>query len=243
MIAILSFPRSGNHFTRYIIEFLTGRPTIGCMKNMSTDPTKDSPICCRIGPKLLKHVKLSDPIASKYHFVSGSPIPASFIPIESTEKLILILRHPIETWLSHRYDKSGEIFSPSTFSEGIEEIATKDSDRFLDNLKFYDKYKKQKICIFYEDLISSSPQGTIKKIAEFLDIEGDIVEHFINNIEKFRFDSLKSTHRKPISAFSNNSSNFYSDRLMQVDEGKYRDLKRIFEKTLEHHLIEDRYGQ
>ena len=241
MIAILSFPRSGNHFTRYIIEFLTGRPTVGCTKKMITDPSKDSPIRCRKGPNFLEHVSLENPIACKFHFADNSM--ESYIPIVDAEKLILILRHPIETWLSHRYNKSREIFSPSTFSESMEKLARKDSDKFLDNLRFYDNYEKQKICIFYEDLISPSPQETIKKIANFLEVENDSVEDFVKNIEKFRSDSLKSTHRKPISVASNNSSNFYSKRLMQVDQEKYEDLRKVFRKTLEHHLVEKKYGK
>ena len=63
MIYILSYPRSGNTLIRYIVEYLTNRPTIGA-GNGKDDP----PIYKRLHQHL-KNVK-GEPIAKKEHQVS-----------------------------------------------------------------------------------------------------------------------------------------------------------------------------
>ena len=37
MIDILSYPRSGNHLVRYLVEYLSGRATCGCVGNEHAD--------------------------------------------------------------------------------------------------------------------------------------------------------------------------------------------------------------
>ncbi len=46
MVIILSFPRSGNHFVRYLVELLTGRATIGA--NGFTEPLMSGSVTCLI---------------------------------------------------------------------------------------------------------------------------------------------------------------------------------------------------
>jgi len=238
MIGILSFPRSGNHFVRYIVEYLTGRATIGCTEKLLSSPNGDSPICCRSGPKFLEHVSLENPIACKFHFANNSI--KSYIPIGDTEKIIFIVRHPIETWASHRYKNHKEIFSNLPLSENLLKLAKKDKENFLNNLDFYTNYQGEKICIFYEDLVSQTPREPIEKIVKFLNLSQSCADDFVDNIEKFRADSMSSTHRKPISSTSKRSCSFYSDKM----HPKTLDfLKSIFSSVLSHSLISKKYGE
>ncbi|HUG61719.1 MAG TPA: hypothetical protein VMP03_07730 [Methylomirabilota bacterium] len=93
MLVIASFPRSGNHLVRFMVEYLTGRPTLGC----ATNPV-DVPICRNTfpdDPDVLAHVG-GEPIARKVHFVREiAPMdpPAS--------RLLLVRRDPTEALLSH----------------------------------------------------------------------------------------------------------------------------------------------
>lgn len=50
---ILSYPRSGNHLIRFLVEFLTSKPTKG-----SQNSPKDVPICFNTfpDPSVLEHV-------------------------------------------------------------------------------------------------------------------------------------------------------------------------------------------
>lgn len=76
---LLSYPRSGNHWVRFIIEWFSGRPTKGLSPN---DPPIKTSI---LNQKILSHVK-GEFIVHKKHGV----------PKGNINKLILILRNPKE---------------------------------------------------------------------------------------------------------------------------------------------------
>lgn len=62
-----SYPRSGNHLLRFIIEYVTGFPTKGCS-------SKDKPVCTNIyeDPKILEHV-----ILNAQYIIRKTHIPCS----------------------------------------------------------------------------------------------------------------------------------------------------------------------
>lgn len=93
---LLSYPRSGNHWVRFIIEWFSGRPTKGLTPN-------DPPIHKNLPNKdILAHVKGNDFIVYKEH---GAPKG-------NLNKLILILRNPKECIYRHTKDlKPGQIDS------------------------------------------------------------------------------------------------------------------------------------
>jgi hypothetical protein len=76
---LLSYPRSGNHWVRFIIEWFSGKPTKGLSPN---DPPIKNSI---LNKEILSHVK-GDFIIHKEHGV----------PKGNINKLILILRNPKE---------------------------------------------------------------------------------------------------------------------------------------------------
>lgn len=81
---IISYPRSGNHFVRFIVEYLSGRPTLGCSKN-------DVPI-------YMNDFGEYNPI----NIIDKSPIfKKSHSSVNSNGKLILILRNYKECLLRH----------------------------------------------------------------------------------------------------------------------------------------------
>ena len=82
---LISYPRSGNHWVRFIIEWFSGKPTNG----LSLD---DPPIHKSIPNKnILSHVKTNDFIIHKSHFTP-----------KKANKLILILRNPKECIYRHK---------------------------------------------------------------------------------------------------------------------------------------------
>ena len=64
---ILSYPRSGNHLVRALVEFSSGRPTLGAIES-----SKDIPIYLRSENKKLKLIDISnlDPIGYKSHWLN-----------------------------------------------------------------------------------------------------------------------------------------------------------------------------
>jgi hypothetical protein len=58
---VLSYPRSGNHWVRYIVEWFSGAPTIG------EESPQDTPIYTRTRTPILQNAK--EPIAQKRHWL------------------------------------------------------------------------------------------------------------------------------------------------------------------------------
>jgi hypothetical protein len=233
MITILSFPRSGNHFVRYIVEFLTGKATVGAA-GFTTVPGQDTPICLRKGPECLKHVKLDDRIAVKSHFVDSIP--------ENVSGLVLLVRHPIESILSHRYhniSRSGG-FS-NNFSENIINTLKQDSKNFTENLDYYEKFKKDKSIVLYEDLIGDNYKKSIHTLSEMFYFENSNMNSFIENFEKYRLDSMKSPHRKPISSSKKNKEQFYGEYLKRSNINNYNKYIETISEVLNHSLIRELY--
>jgi len=239
MIAILSFPRSGNHFVRYIVEFVTGRSTIG--NNGSLNDLPDSPICRRKGPEFLKHVDFHNPVARKYHFADAKKL-AKYGDIVKSTKLVLIMRHPLESFLSHRADTFRVYMNSNrSFAENVKKLVTVDKKALLYNLNFYNNFEGPKICIWYEDLISDKPEKSIEKISSFCGGSEERLSEMSNNFEKYRLDSLKSPHRKPVSINHPNPEKFYSNKIKTQNLDNYHYLKENFRELLDHPLLGEKY--
>lgn len=206
MINILSFPRSGNHFVRYIIEYLTGRCTIGAT-GFTQAPERDSPICLRIGPKYLSDVDISNPIAKKVHFSND-------IDFNGMTGLVLILRHPMESILSHRFYELKFIQSGKRITSQEFEVLIKDTTKYLENIEFYEFFNGPKQIILYEDLVGENYINAIEGLDKIFNFNKNKLSEFINNFEKYKIDSMKSPLRSPISVDKNDSKiNFYMDHI------------------------------
>ncbi|MEP3264751.1 MAG: hypothetical protein ABJN78_03205 [Hyphomicrobiales bacterium] len=159
MIIISSFPRSGNHLTRFLIEYLTGRPTMGCMDN-----PRDIPIFrteFSENPSVLSHV--SGPrIGFKSHKVYDNGV---LINLELCERLILIQREPAEAILAHhvRTGKLGRLLKQK-----------KKIKRSIKNYfaleKYYEEFSQKKSKIVYENLISPNKSDYLPELQKLADI-------------------------------------------------------------------------
>lgn len=93
---LLSYPRSGNHATRALIEAVTSRPTLGCEdseKFLFPRHLVDRPIFLRAKSSYLP--QSSEPAAVKRH---------QFRPEEGWDRLIVVLREPTDAIVSHVKD-------------------------------------------------------------------------------------------------------------------------------------------
>lgn len=234
MVTILSFPRSGNHFVRYIIEFLTGKATIGAA-GFTTISGQDTPICLRSGPEFLKHVDIHDRISTKTHFVHSLP--------ENVSGLVLLIRHPIESIISHRFHNISMTSGFSQkFSKGIVQTLEKDSLNFFENLEYYNNFNGPKTIVLYEDLIGDNYQKCINSLSEIFIFDETRLSHMLDDFEKYRMDSMKSPHRKPISSTKKNKKNFYENFLKSSSIENYNLYIQTISKSLNHDLIKELYG-
>lgn len=100
---IISYPRSGNHLARAIIEGYSHRPTVGCPGIAK----RDGPIYLRRPNQLSKAISVVDqrPIGFKSHFVRE--FHAHDRMLEGRAGLLLITRDPIQAISSHIYRNVG----------------------------------------------------------------------------------------------------------------------------------------
>ena len=191
-ILIASLPRSGNHLVRFIVEYVTGRETLGIWDN-----ARDKPLCKSIyptAPEVLKHVS-GPAIGRKVHFAEHLEAELAQTPVSH---LIVIHRNETEAVLSQmvktpRFDElqashgMGKIFLLWKFSRSCWRYSRRCR-------RFYQAVAKISIpttFICYEELISHAatdylPQ--LQKLADSLDgaVDATRMHHLMNEFKYFR---------------------------------------------------------
>ena len=155
---LMSYPRSGNHLVRFLIEYLTGLPTHGCIGNRYNEKFLcDWDYKDNINP--LEHVNNNkEPIYYKSHgmfdFFSNEPY-----------HMIFILRDPRECILRNCMNDD------KIDMENIE----KEIIHYLNLIEIYDTLDCEKLLIYYEDLLTK-PLDILKEINDFVqDVSDDVM--------------------------------------------------------------------
>jgi len=176
---MVSYPRSGSTFVRYIIEHFTGRPTIG------PGPSKvDFPVIPDWSSLFISAFKNHG--QDTHHQTIIDLILSKNIP------LILLIRNPIEVFPRHTSIKESEyIFKYDSINKIPESISY-----FFKSLQTYDNYSGKKKIFYYEDLVTK-PQDFIKELCLFLgvDKDGTMLEDFMETYEKHSSDSRRFYNR------------------------------------------------
>lgn len=171
--AILSYPRSGNTWVRYIIEFLSKKPTKGY------DDKGDRALGLKnnIGVDMK-----APPIAYKSHKEI----------LNSADKIIVIVRDYKEAITRHGKE-SRQIAPDKMKAHFIRETQGKEyrGVDYITVLEAYDNHQADKLLVYYEDLISH-PRREIKRICTFMDISDTYMHAFFNDLERHKKMSLKS---------------------------------------------------
>ena len=227
-IAILSSPRSGNHFIRYIVEFLSGRCTLGVTRKLEEPKDSgqkwedgspilegDSPVCLRPNVQLLDHVSCDNPIAAKYHFADPKgrknlfPIANTFEDISNCEKLIYIQREPLdnlismynnEIWPSKDGEGQSNIYVAKNLSEepGPMTALKNSADGCWENLQFFKNFKGPKLMIMYEMIVYGDHTFPVQELAKLINCTPESYSKLVNDFEKYRQDSMEAPHRPPL---------------------------------------------
>lgn len=154
---LISYPRSGNHWVRFIVEWFSGKPTKGMNK-------EDKPIYVNLVNKdTLSHVSGTDYILFKNHWYSK---------IKPNENLILIVRNPKEAIIRHKNKftdddlkwfmgliKSFHNHKGNKILIYYEDLLTHPKSNIENILKFLNILDEKKLNIFmdnYEELFNES---------------------------------------------------------------------------------------
>ena len=170
--ALWSFPRSGNHWVRFISEYLTNSPTHGCISNLrdvpiylNTFPSKEHP---------LAHVNPANPfVLYKSHYATTS-----------TSSIVLLIRdyHNHISNLGKYMDHSNEVLFI------CEAVA------YLELIAAYDRFDGNKMIIYYEDLLTY-PEREISRLRYFLNASDERYRAFMDNYDYYAELSTQGKNR------------------------------------------------
>jgi len=190
---LLSYPRSGNSWTRYIVEYITGIVTI-YIQNLNihefdinrsgeylradlfdkTDilfaPQTNYPISSQPAtPWRKEQMNYDTGIILKKHFdfeIEATGVLLAPGRTDENTKLVLLLRDPRECISRHCGTCDENSFSP-----------------YMKNILYYLDYTGPKQIIYYEDL-RTFPEETIRKLANFILYPKRASSSLINNFMK-----------------------------------------------------------
>ena len=188
---LVSYPRSGNTWLRYIIEYHLLRPTIGYWSPDSNDTVEaiegqplEHHIDAPINNKATwdKKIDYSKRHVLKRHIVSE-------IEPEQNDKLVLLVRNYKECVMRHgmtatiaefELDKIDSTnISQSEYDQLIDQAVPwfkktcfEEIETYMENIQQYENWAGPKMFVYYEDLILQ-PATEIIKIIQFLNYENN----------------------------------------------------------------------
>lgn len=162
-IMVISSPRSGLNYFRWIMESLSGKPTPGCTRLIENKKNKD--YLFHRTHDVKQNGKFPSGCHKVFYYKNGKTM---------YKKCILLLRNPLELYGCYKK---------------IKRINTmRIMKAYIDNLKAFDNFKGQKLKINYEDLLQST-KSIIKQALKFFNIKQDITHVDFSILSK---DSLRS---------------------------------------------------
>ena len=173
--ALWSFPKSGNHWVRFISEYLTGCPTRGCITNptdipiyLNTFPSEEHP---------LTHVNPENPsVLYKSHKAYKVPT--------STSSIVLLIRN----YHTHISSLGNLIYFNRKIPFVYEAI------HYLELIAAYDRFGGDKIVIYYEDLLTYS-EREISRIKYFFNTSDERYKAFMDNYDYYAELSKRGKNR------------------------------------------------
>ena len=195
MNIILSYPRSGNHLTRFFIELLSEQPTFGCSCNTRDIPIYKNKFRNNIPFNIDENNINKDMCYYKYHDS----------PQIDCKNLIFIIRNPREVLLRHNnYEMKYDNF-----------------DIYFQSLDYYLNFNGNKILFFYEDIITNKIDF-VNKLYNFLELSNNIkLEYVINNIDFLYNESKNGTYRSWGDIISNSINYYYPKIINQHIKNKF----------------------
>jgi len=154
---IVSYPRSGNHLIRGLLEAYSQRPTLGCPNS-----SLDGPIHERFPNKTKKIIEISDetPIGYKAHNVREIQLNNQLCSLELN--LILITRNPKEAISSHLARLSSSSNPIKKFVRNrthmIRKNVEKELETYMDLVTFFHNFDGVKIHLEFEKLVDNAWQ-------------------------------------------------------------------------------------
>jgi len=186
VLVIASYPRSGNHLVRYLVEYLTGRPTLGCRDNPDDIPIYQQ------GSPALAHVG-GPAIAEKVHYLH------ELNRVEVVTGAILVCRDPTEALLSHVGTRKGFKF---LYRRKIKQAAR----YYYDLIVAIDESTYPKLAISFDDLTSRDRAVTERLLDDLIGFLGsDVLPERAKSL-RLNFDEMRNQARSTLERPATTSS-------------------------------------
>jgi len=152
---LLSYPRSGNTWMRYCLEYHTKRPTL--------TPYNPDPMNRPLGWLAGFELDCTKPPIQKIHIMEKYN--------KEVDTVILLIRNPKEAF---KRQGGGITLTKEIF---------KRDPLLFDNIALYDSWNPHKrILVYYEDLLKD-PKGTMERVLDFLQEPYTKIPEFLANYE------------------------------------------------------------
>jgi len=203
---LLSYPRSGNTWLRFCLEYLTHRPTLTYYKN----PENIRPLSLPIGMSIPLGTDLNlDPIWKVHNETRIKKLGAN----TGQDLLILLVRNYKESLLRNL----------RSWSSVVANIKSGHCDYF-NNLRIYDKWDPDKrILLYYEDLIED-PRAVLEKLLFFLQESQERLDSFFASYDSLRETSLLFYQEHAGKTSSKGEDLHYHSRVITLEAKKRLDL-------------------
>jgi len=187
---IISYPRSGNHLTRFFIELLSEIPTYGCKNNKNDIEIYKNKFSEKIPFNISKQFDKKNTYY-KYHSTPLKNIHPN--------KIILIIRNPKEVLLRHNDYKLNINGKWDSY------------ESYFKNIDFYNNHKGKKLLLYYEDIITNKEEF-INTLYNFLEVNNlKKKKYVISNLDKLYTLSSKGKNRSWGGVNSNNIDFYYKN--------------------------------
>jgi hypothetical protein len=168
-ILLLSYPRSGNTWCRYILEFLTGYPSIGRPELLNPSDLHGTGTFC---PE-----NFEGDIIFKAHGQDSTSRAIVQKCLDNGYTLLFLVRSPIEALTRHM-----GVLTPSDLKDFDDP-----REYYFTNIETFDSYTGPKKILYYEDMIQH-PRNFVNDVTAFLNVEDATskIEKFMNDFEVHR---------------------------------------------------------
>lgn len=199
---LLSYPRSGNTWLRYMVEYFTGKPTIGYTVVEAGSFDKQP----------LIHKDSTDYILTKRHEWDDN--------WTTSDKVILIIRNYKEAIIRHecQYTKPTiEIFEADLMCNN------KRGD-YISPIYYFNKFQGHKLIVYYEDIILN-PKA-INHVLSFLNftVTDDKINAFYNEITAHKNNCLNEYRANATSVTQGNNVIFHLNRISKEERIRWDNL-------------------
>lgn len=186
---IASFPRSGNHLVRYLVEFLTNRPTTGEGDELWANDV-DGPILKRMESR--HKYKNDNPIAVKRHTIREE---------DRNRKMIYVFRNSCESILRHALHSYSLDYVLDPNNSYLKELSLMNTNLMKEYLS---RISGDNLLISFENIVFDIEKENV----EFPSIE--LLSGFLNSTVKNVNSLKKKSLLKNLSLHFNTVSEFYN---------------------------------